>query len=88
MFLRTFQGGGQLYTASKNKGLRDFEHSMSTSAIVTILYLILLNLLQNAAAILLQNLANVLQNVPGFSLQNATVITKCDVYHKMRRYTY
>ena len=98
MFLRTFQGGGQLYAPSKTKGLRDFGHSMSTSAIATILYLIHNNtLLQNVTEFIAKCnsyfitkscITKVLQNMSGFSLQNATIITKCDVYHKMRRYTY
>ena len=29
---------------------------------------------------------NLLQNTSGYLLQNATVITKCDVYYKLRQY--
>ena len=29
-----------------------------------------------------------LQNASGFLLQNVTVITKCDVYYKLRQYSY
>ena len=57
-------------------------------------------LLQNATAILLQN-ATVYNKMRQFYwkmrqlfqnamilLQNVTVITKCDVYYKLRQYTY
>ena len=69
---------------------------------VTVSYLIRYDsLLQNATAILLQNATEVyykmrqvfyykmrqlLQNAT-ILLQNATVITKCDVYYKLRQYT-
>ena len=42
------------------------------------------HVLQNASGFLLQNARTVLQNT-SILLQNATVITKCDVYYKMRR---
>ena len=29
-----------------------------------------------------------LQNASGFLLQNATIITKCDFYYKLRQFTY
>ena len=31
---------------------------------------------------------SLLQNASGFLVQTVTVITKCDVYYKMRRYNY
>ena len=45
----------------------------------TLYYKIRQILLQNATAILLQNAS-------GFLLQNSAVITKCNVYYKMRWY--
>ena len=42
-------------------------------------------LLQNASVVLLQNATVLLQNVL-ILLQNAIVVTKCNVYYKMRRY--
>ena len=46
-------------------------------------------LLQNATAILLQNATEVYYKMcqdETVLLQNATVITKCDVYYKLRQY--
>ena len=43
------------------------------------------NLLQTASGFLLQNATVLLKNAIG--LQNASVITKCDIYYKIRRYT-
>ena len=43
-------------------------------------------LLQNATAILLQNASGFLLQNATVLLQNATVITKCDVYNKLRQY--
>ena len=43
-------------------------------------------LLQNATAILLQNVSGFLLQKATILLQNATVITKCDVYYKLQQY--
>ena len=43
-------------------------------------------LLQNATNIIIKCNKSLLQNASGFLLQHATVITKCDVFHKMHRY--
>ena len=42
-------------------------------------------LLQNATAILLQNASGFLLQNATVLLENATVITKCDVYYKLRQ---
>ena len=44
-------------------------------------------LLQNATAILLQNASGFLLQNATVLLQNATVITKYDIYYKLRQYT-
>ena len=44
------------------------------------------SLLQNASAFLLQNATVLFQNAT-ILLQNAAVITKCDVYYKLRQYS-
>ena len=52
---------------------------------VTVSYLIHYDgLLQNARDIITKCKRNLLQNASGFVLQNATVITKCNVYYKLR----
>ena len=43
------------------------------------------HLLQNASAFLLQTATVLLQNAMVL-LQNAAIITKCNVYYKMRQY--
>ena len=42
--------------------------------------------LHNTSGFLLQNVTVLLQ-ISTISLQNATVITKCDIYYKLRLYT-
>ena len=44
-------------------------------------------LLQNVTAILLQNASGFLLQNATVLIQNATVVTKCNVYSKLRRYT-
>ena len=88
---------------SQHKGLRDIGHSMSIRNLilgvnsVTVSYIIDYdNLLQNATGIITKFNSyfiikcdkSLLQNVSGFLLQNATVITKCDVYYILRQYTH
>ena len=91
---------------SNRKELRDIQHSMSIVLdmrfhiwfIMTLYYKMRQKLLQNATAILLQNVTEVYYKIRRFLLQNATVllqktqvitncdgfITKCDSYYKSR----
>ena len=56
------------------------------SFIMKVYYKLRQVLLQNATAILLQNESGYLLQNATTLLQNATVITKCDVYYKLRQY--
>ena len=76
---------------SKDEGLKDIEDSMRIENLildvysVTIWYLIRYDgLLQNATEVYykMQQLVQIATTL----LQNATVITKCDVYYKLRQY--
>ena len=53
---------------------------------MTVYYKMRQILLQNATAILLQNASGFLLQNTTVLLQNATAITKCDVYYKLRQY--
>ena len=77
-------------------GLRNIQRSMSMLLdtrfhiwlIKTLSYKMRQMLLQNATAILLQNASGFLLQNATVLLENATVITKCDVYYKLRQYIY
>ena len=87
---------------SNDKKLKDIGHSMSIGNLIfdvnsaTVSYLIRYDsLLQNATDIITKSDSyfiikcdrSLLKNASGFLLQNATDITKCDVYYKLRQYT-
>ena len=86
---------------SKDEGLRNIGHSMSIRNLIFDLSSVTVpglirydSLLQNATDVITKcdsyfitkRNRSLLQNASGFLLQNATVITKCDVYYKLRQY--
>ena len=80
--------------SSNDEGLRDIGYIMNIENLIlganTIMVSHLIHydsLLQNATNIIRKCDRSLLQNLSGFLLQNATVITKCDVYYKLRQYT-
>ena len=96
------QGEWQKNTHSSER-LKNIGHSMSINNLilgvnsVTVSYLIQYDsLLQNSTDIvtkcnsyfITKCYRSLLENASGFLLQNATVLTKCDVYYKFRQYNY
>ena len=94
------QGGWQKYAPpspplSKDEGLENIGHSMSIRNLifgvnsVTVSYLIryhsLWRFLQNTTNVILKCDSYFITKCGRSLLQNATVITKCDIYYKMRR---
>ena len=92
------QGEWQKYTLpspplSKEEGLRDIGHSMSIGSLilgvnnVTVSYLIYYDrLLQNATDIITKCYSYFVTKCDKNLLKNATVITKWNVYYKLRGY--
>ena len=79
---------------SNDEGLKNIGHCVSIRNLifgvnsVTVSYLIRYDsLLENATDVVTKCDRSLLQRASDFLLQNAAVITKCDVYYKLRQYT-
>ena len=81
--------GSFVHHPSNGEGLRDIQHSISRILDKNFYVWFIMTLYCKTRQILLQiATAILLQNASGFLLQNAAVITKCDIYYKLRQYTH